>query len=69
MTLSQKNKKKIVTFAIVAGIFLALIVAVVLALAFIRESLGKAVGELEGEGSAAVHFDLQKVKELGIVAE
>ena len=69
MTLSQKNKKKILTFAAALGIFLALIVAVVFALAFIRESLGKAVGELSGEGNGTVHFDLQKVEELGIVPE
>lgn len=69
MTVSPKNKKKIVTFAVALGIFLALIIVVVFALMFIRESLGKAVGELEGGGKGDVHFDLQKVEELGIVAE
>lgn len=69
LKLSERNKKKILTSTIAAAIFLALIAVVGFALMFIREGLGKAVGEFEGGGEGDVHFDLQKVDELGIVAE
>ena len=64
--ISTKNRKKILTSAIAAVIFLALVGAVVFTLMFIREGLGKTVGELKGVGNGEVHFDFQKANELGI---
>lgn len=65
MTLSIKNKKKLVTSAIAVALLLALISVVVFALVSIRDGLAKTVGALK-EGSIEVHFDLQKADELGI---
>ena len=67
--LSEKNKKKILTSIIAAIIFAALVTAVVFTLAFIRDSLGKTVGELDGAGNGEIHFELEKAGGLGIVAE
>ena len=67
--LSEKNKKKIFTSGIAVIISIALVAAVVLTLTFIRDSLGKTVGELDGAGNGEIHFELEKAGGLGIVVE
>ena len=67
--LSEKNKKKIFTSVIAVIISIALVAAVVLTLTFIRDSLGKTVGELDGAGNGEIHFELEKAGGLGIVVE